>query len=930
MPAMELMAAMGLAGMEVFRYNRENYEFDQDQRFTRDEVRLKMQVELFNLFREDIRDLVELTTSKMNLYHLVGALFLKMICIFFCEGFFEAAVPPFLLCFYYVSQGCSAVYLLFAVWLSMHASVSSHSYSTRVLTRFVRLPIPGSEQINVLNARYADFENQGGQMLRIPFLKDNNRWQDRPEMESKKAKAADKAAAKAKALPAPGETSPGGTQKVAADYLGKGAFAYGGDQDMLGFEEELLKAVEFRTQRHIQLFRRLQAQWQCYDAYARVCMSLGIRMMLQGTSYYLLGLCWVQVNMPYVASVLALIFQALALNIATLDIHGVNDLSLIGALPCFCGILALAVAERSLSGDLEPEQKYLLTLMMYPLEVLWFELLHWLASPMGDNRFLPRQFRAVLFMDVFSDLNEMAGLSDEEKRHVDMRRDKVQEALNITRSALRKWEAVPRRWLTLSQYRMRKQVQKSYNATADALVDFMEKNNLPIPTEDDRSWADLPPALKRDDPFVGMVLGPFNFWVSAGVVSKWYWDIEGNFPYARGGVLYEKPSSVKVLDLDAAMSVCKDFKRQVEGITHGFVDENFSHSDSESETGSSFGHSESTPLTATGRHKDRSNQAAELEVNRLPWNLVSFITRALQFVWVGLGVMGALRETDAVVFDWQRSYIVEERRLQEELAFNPIEVDWPLGAFFRPEHLACSPQGLLISSSFSHFVLKEESHGPFLELQEDLPGQSRLLCDGNHCVRAEFPGADQLRLHVNNTGQYQLHALRLPRASRFFAGAVLPCSALDVFASEPWCVLMVFGSEEKEKSQMLQIAWAKLQRSSEGSKLLKSHKEMQLDFRNHSTGWEKLSTLHLKQGWLWVLFSSSRLELWNLLGKRPERIAGRMATWQEFGKGDPFQATAFCSAETSGRLVFFMAGYRARSQQPVLMSSSVERFEIGA
>lgn len=69
----------------------------------------RFQVELFNLFREDIRDLaswsksfpgnfllkptmtynffllsafgdakVELTTSKMNLYHLVGALFLKM------------------------------------------------------------------------------------------------------------------------------------------------------------------------------------------------------------------------------------------------------------------------------------------------------------------------------------------------------------------------------------------------------------------------------------------------------------------------------------------------------------------------------------------------------------------------------------------------------------------------------------------------------------------------------------------------------------------------------------------------------------------------------------------------------------------------------------------------------------------------------------
>ena len=109
-------------------------------------------------------------------------------------------------------------------------------------------------------------------MLRVPFLKDQNQWTERPQMERKPV-----GAEKGKAT-------------VAADYLGQGAFGYGGDQDMLGFEQELLKAaagrlgaldglkqVEFRTQRHIQLFRRLQAQWQCYDAYARVCMSLGIR-----------------------------------------------------------------------------------------------------------------------------------------------------------------------------------------------------------------------------------------------------------------------------------------------------------------------------------------------------------------------------------------------------------------------------------------------------------------------------------------------------------------------------------------------------------------------------------------------------------------------------------------------------------------------------
>ncbi|CAE7777904.1 FCPE [Symbiodinium sp. CCMP2456] len=408
MPAMELMAAMGLAGTEVFRYNRENFEFDQEQRFSRDEVRVKMQVELFNLFREDIRDLVEMTTSKMNLYHLVGALFIKMICIYFCEGFFEEGLPPFLLCYYYVSQGSSVVYLIMAVWLSMHASVTSHSYATRVLTRFIRLPIPGSSQLNVLNARFADFERQGRQMLRIPFLnKANNKWQDRPQLEAQR--------------------------EAPSDNLGDGIWAYGGlmKLDVAGYEEDIMKAVHHRTQRHIQLFRRLQALWQCYDAYARVCMSLGVRMMLQGISYYLLGICWVQINAPYVAAACVVVFQFLALNLAALDIHGVNDLSLIGALPSLCAIMALACAQRTTLGELDSEQVYVLTLIMYPMEVLWFEMLHWLASPMGDAGFLPRQFKSVLFMDVFSDLNESGVMTSEEKEVVELRPDLFATALQL-------------------------------------------------------------------------------------------------------------------------------------------------------------------------------------------------------------------------------------------------------------------------------------------------------------------------------------------------------------------------------------------------------------------------------------------------------------------------------------------------------------------
>eukprot|EP00439_Symbiodinium_sp_Y106_P042362 s2639_g5.t1 len=100
--SLQVFLGVGLVAGEIFRYNRQNFAFDQDQRFRRplsgkrdgrfqfldvrccellrhyagrgqgDELRLKMQVERFRLFRQDIRDLVELTVGKMDLYHMVG------------------------------------------------------------------------------------------------------------------------------------------------------------------------------------------------------------------------------------------------------------------------------------------------------------------------------------------------------------------------------------------------------------------------------------------------------------------------------------------------------------------------------------------------------------------------------------------------------------------------------------------------------------------------------------------------------------------------------------------------------------------------------------------------------------------------------------------------------------------------------------------
>merc|ERR550532_2204384 len=106
----------------------------------------------------------------------------------------------------------------------MHASVSSHGYGTKLLTQFIRLPIIGSQQLNMLNQRFTDFERQGMQMFRVPFVgAQGNQWRQRAELEGAATSTPDR------------------------NWLGKGEKALAYDD-----EAELLQAVEMRTQRHVQ------------------------------------------------------------------------------------------------------------------------------------------------------------------------------------------------------------------------------------------------------------------------------------------------------------------------------------------------------------------------------------------------------------------------------------------------------------------------------------------------------------------------------------------------------------------------------------------------------------------------------------------------------------------------------------------------------
>ena len=49
---------------------------------------------------------------------------------------------------------------------------------------------------------------------------------------------------------------------------------------------------------HVRLYRQLQANWQSYDAYARVAMSMGTNQLLHALTYYVLGYLIIEVFHP--------------------------------------------------------------------------------------------------------------------------------------------------------------------------------------------------------------------------------------------------------------------------------------------------------------------------------------------------------------------------------------------------------------------------------------------------------------------------------------------------------------------------------------------------------------------------------------------------------------------------------------------------------
>lgn len=283
-----------------------------DQKLQRKYFEIEMRLERQNLHRDDIRDLMELTVGRMDIYHVVGTLILTFCIEWFTDAdILQADVPDWFRTLFLISNFSAVGYLMFSVWLAMHASIAAHSVGVRLLTSFARLSIPTREQLKKLRITFVPKLEEFMSLVRHVGILGS---------ESKEKQSGAPSEPSAARPPSELTVSALASARVAAG-LGPEVTTAMESGGRVGAAQDV-DAGEDDTQ-HFERYIQEQRTWLGFDAYSRVCMSLGVNQMLQALSYYVVGILW-EKNLT--AAIIAFFgVKGVAFALLRLDITGMAD-----------------------------------------------------------------------------------------------------------------------------------------------------------------------------------------------------------------------------------------------------------------------------------------------------------------------------------------------------------------------------------------------------------------------------------------------------------------------------------------------------------------------------------------------------------------------------------------------------------------------------
>mmetsp|Transcript_31751 Transcript_31751/g.57843 ORF Transcript_31751/g.57843 Transcript_31751/m.57843 type:complete len:898 (+) Transcript_31751:73-2766(+) len=282
------------AGFGLFNYNRGYFKADQKMHWSRFCFVNKMAIAQTKQYREDIADMAELTSTKMDMYHQIAVMGLTIITALFCPGRLGLHTPPppsWLMGLWHTNVAGCYLFLGLTMWLAMHASLKADSAATHMLTRMVRLPVPSQRALDRARKLMHTYEEQPWQeIFRLPFVMGHSIGKTK---DAKVGKFVDGA-----------ENADNIDQKALRRTRNKGDVPFWFQKERNIDESYAVETLLPRLKRgsapeHFEVFRVIQADFWPYDIYARISIFLAHMYLFSGWSFYQMGHTIQELRAPF-------------------------------------------------------------------------------------------------------------------------------------------------------------------------------------------------------------------------------------------------------------------------------------------------------------------------------------------------------------------------------------------------------------------------------------------------------------------------------------------------------------------------------------------------------------------------------------------------------------------------------------------------------
>jgi len=280
------------------------------------------------------------------------------------------------------------------MWLATRAAVAAGSFNVRLQTQYIRLPLPDDEMLDSALTKAEDFEGHDLKTwLEVPFLR--GLW---------------------RRLWGIGNDSGDGGRQGLLDDSAPVEVSDATHEHQAGSESAQARkgpTMDLASDGpgHLHLYQQLQRKWSCYDAYARITMSLGTFWLVLSLAYYEVGwnLCHLEKGLPAIAA--ALMLAGIVILLVYLDVFVTRAEMAAVSLLILMGPMLVAIGAAGMPKESGETPWFAVAAdLAHAALSLWF---WWIGRIIPGKDTLPIRWKGVSYLDIFGPIvKELRALLD--------------------------------------------------------------------------------------------------------------------------------------------------------------------------------------------------------------------------------------------------------------------------------------------------------------------------------------------------------------------------------------------------------------------------------------------------------------------------------------------------------------------------------------